>query len=167
MSQLPDELAQGPEAAWEACLAIIRDNIPRQSYRTWFGPLKAVSLEAEDGIARLTVQLPSQFYYEWLEQHYYALLRKTVAKVLGPTARLYYKVVIERDDAATGHAGTSVNLPARPEGAGSEPLRPPASTVGPPPGDEGLRRPAAPVAPDVPTGPVRTPGLFDLSLIHI
>ncbi len=116
-----DETETSPEKVWEACLAIIRDNIPRQSYRTWFGPLRAVSLEAEDGMVKLTVQLPSQFYYEWLEEHYYALLRKTVAKILGPNGRLFYKVVIERDDGESGHGGASVNLPARPDSSRDRP----------------------------------------------
>ena len=116
-----DETETSPDKVWEACLAIIRDNIPRQSYRTWFGPLRAVSLEAEDGMVKLTVQLPSQFYYEWLEEHYYALLRKTVAKILGPNGRLFYKVVIERDDTESGYRGASVNLPARPDGSRDRP----------------------------------------------
>ena len=43
----------------------------------------------EDGALKLTVQLPSRFYYEWLEEHYFALLRKTITKVLGPGGRLF------------------------------------------------------------------------------
>ncbi|MEM0963452.1 MAG: chromosomal replication initiator protein DnaA, partial [Bacteroidota bacterium] len=100
---------------WEECLGIIRDNISRQSFRTWFEPLRAVGLEEEDGALRLTVQLPSRFYYEWLEEHYFALLRKTITKVLGPGGRLYYDIVIERDEPATGGGkrGSSMELPAR------------------------------------------------------
>ena len=76
-----------PEAVWNECLDFIRDNISRQSFRTWFEPLRAVSLDEEEGVIKLTVQLPSRFYYEWLEEHYFALLRKTITKVLGPGAR--------------------------------------------------------------------------------
>ncbi len=159
-----DETESSPEKVWEACLAIIRDNIPRQSYRTWFGPLRAVSLETEDGMRKLTVQLPSQFYYEWLEEHYYALLRKTVAKILGPNGRLYYKVVIERDDAETGHTGTSVNLPARPDAAERGPDPAPGPVVGQPrlPGAAG--QPPGPHGQQAPGGAgyfgPSTPGLF-------
>ena len=100
---------------WAECLGIIRDNISRQSFRTWFEPLRAVGLETEDGALRLTVQLPSRFYYEWLEEHYFALLRKTITKVLGPNGRLYYDIVIERDEPAAGggRPGASMELPAR------------------------------------------------------
>ena len=97
---------------WAECLAFIRDNISRQSYRTWFEPLRAVGLDEEDGMIRLTIQLPSRFYYEWLEEHYFALLRKTISKVLGERGRLFYDIVIERDEPTTGR-GASMELPAR------------------------------------------------------
>ncbi len=103
---------------WDECLGIIRDNISRQSFRTWFEPLRAVGLDEEEGALKLTVQLPSRFYYEWLEEHYFALLRKTITKVLGPGGRLYYDIVIERDSspgepAGGGRRGASMELPAR------------------------------------------------------
>ena len=104
-----------PDEVWDECLAIIRDNISRQSYRTWFDPLRAVALEEEDGVPKLTVQLPSRFYYEWLEEHYFALLRKTITKVLGPTGRLFYDIVIEREDTEAERPGASMQLPARPD----------------------------------------------------
>ena len=100
-----------PDAVWNACLEVIRDNIPRQSFATWFGPIKAVSLEASGELRKLTIQLPSRFYYEWLEEHYHALLRKTLVKVLGPGGRLFYKIVVEQDDAQTGHPGAMTTLP--------------------------------------------------------
>jgi len=102
-----------PEKAWNECLEIIRDNVSRQSFRTWFEPLRAVRLEQENSLTKLTVQLPSRFYYEWLEEHYFSLLRKTVTKVLGSGGRLFYDIVIERDDSERGVDGTSMHLPAR------------------------------------------------------
>ncbi|RMF63414.1 MAG: chromosomal replication initiator protein DnaA [Bacteroidetes bacterium] len=117
-------MEQSPESVWNACLEIIRDNISRQSFKTWFEPLKAIRLEEEGGVRKLTVQLPSQFYYEWLEEQYFPLLRKTITKVLGPQGRLYYDVVIERDDAERGYEGATVQLPSR--SPANEPAPPPA-----------------------------------------
>lgn len=101
------------EAVWHECLHIIRDNISRQSFKTWFEPLKAVELNQEQELLKLTIQLPSRFYYEWLEEHYFGLLRKTITKVLGANGRLFYNIVIEKDDAESGYEGTSMQLPAR------------------------------------------------------
>ncbi|MDT7855414.1 chromosomal replication initiator protein DnaA [Rubrivirga sp. S365] len=120
------------DEVWTECLGIIRDNISRQSFRTWFEPLRAVGLVEEGGEVKLTVQLPSRFYYEWLEEHYFGLLRKTITKVLGPGGRLYYDIVIERDEpAGAGHGrGSSMELPAR------QPANvPPPASERPPPAD--------------------------------
>lgn len=78
---------------WEKCLNIIEDNIPPQSYNTWFIPIKPISLENDV----LTIQVPSQFFYEWLEEHYIGLLRKTIRMVIGQTATLEYSVIIDNN----------------------------------------------------------------------
>jgi chromosomal replication initiator protein len=43
----------------------------------------------------LTIQVPSQFFYEWLEEHYITLLKKTIRKELGSEGRLEYSIVME------------------------------------------------------------------------
>ena len=106
-------MTRTPDQVWKECLEIIRDNVSRQSYRTWFSPLKPLRLEEGEELSKLTIQLPSRFYFEWLEEHYFGLLRKTVTKVLGPQGRLFYDVVIENEDQDTGFDGTVMQLPAR------------------------------------------------------
>ena len=104
---------QSADRVWSDCLDVIRDNVSQQSFNTWFEPLEAQSLEQEDDLKKLTIQLPSRFYYEWLEEHYFSLLRKTVTKVLGPDGRLFYDIVIEQDDPDDPEQGASMQLPAR------------------------------------------------------
>jgi chromosomal replication initiator protein len=76
---------------WERCLKVIKDNIPFQSYKTWFEPIVPVSIENDV----LTIQVPSQFFYEWLEEHYIGLLKKTIKKELGSNGRLEYSVIMD------------------------------------------------------------------------
>jgi chromosomal replication initiator protein len=76
---------------WDQCLSVIQDNISPQAYKTWFQPVKSIKLE--DSV--LTIQVPSQFFYEWLEEHYVQLLRKTIRKELGANARLEYSIIME------------------------------------------------------------------------
>jgi chromosomal replication initiator protein len=104
---------QSANDAWKECLEIVRDNVTRQAFKTWFEPLEAQSLDEDDDLRKLTVQLPSRFYYEWLEEHYFSLLRKTITKVLGPNGRLFYDVVIEQEDPKDPDQGASMELPAR------------------------------------------------------
>ncbi len=133
-------MEQSPEAVWNNCLDIIRDNITRQSFKTWFEPLKAIGLESEGDQVKLTVQLPSRFYFEWLEEHYYGLLRKTITKVLGAQGRLYYNIVIERDDAETGYRGSTMSLPAK-QGGGDPPAAPRPSFGEAPPTEQSAPSP--------------------------
>lgn len=76
---------------WDECLKMIRDNTQTQSFKTWFEPIKPIAYENDV----LTIQVPSQFVYEYLETHYISLLRLTINKVLGPTGRLEYSIVMD------------------------------------------------------------------------
>ena len=79
--------------AWEACLKVIKDNISLQAYKVWFEPI--IPLKLENSI--LTIQVPSHFFYEWLEQHYIGLLSKVIKKEIGPEGSLEYSIVMEFD----------------------------------------------------------------------
>ena len=82
---------------WENCLQIIKDNVSLQSYKTWFEPITPIKLK--DKV--LTIQVPSQFFYEWLEEHYVNILKKTIKKELGPEGRLEYSIVMENNQSNT------------------------------------------------------------------
>ena len=79
------------EKTWERCLEVIQDNVSQQSFKTWFEPIRALKLAD----AVLTIQVPSQFFYEWLEEHYIGLLKKTIKKELGTDGRLEYSIIME------------------------------------------------------------------------
>ena len=51
------------ETVWQQCLALIKEHVNPQSYKTWFEPIKAVRLEGN----ALTILVPNEFFYEWLE----------------------------------------------------------------------------------------------------
>ncbi len=76
---------------WDRCLKVIKDNLPYQSYKTWFEPIVPLKLEG----SIITIQVPSQFFYEWLEEHYISLLKKTIKKELGTQGRLEYSVIMD------------------------------------------------------------------------
>jgi chromosomal replication initiator protein len=107
------------ESVWNSCLQIIKDNVSTQSFKTWFEPIRPLKLEGNV----LTIEVPSQFFYEWLEEHYINLLRKTVRHNLGPDGRLEYSVVMEN-----GYNSTkpySVKIPTKNNGD----LKNPAMTL--------------------------------------
>ena len=76
---------------WENCLLFIKDNIKPQAYKTWFEPIKPIKILGDV----LTIQVPSKFFFEWLEEHYIKLLRVALVKELGENAKLVYDVRME------------------------------------------------------------------------
>jgi chromosomal replication initiator protein len=81
---------------WSDCLEVIRQEVDDQNFNTWFKPI--VPLKSEGDV--LTIQVPSQFFYEWLEEHYVPVLRKAIHSVLGPSGRLEYSVVVDSGNRA-------------------------------------------------------------------
>ena len=81
------------DSVWNECLLFIKDNIKPQAYKTWFEPIKPVKISGE----ALTIQVPSKFFYEWLEEHYIKLLRVALVKQLGTDAKLIYDVKMENN----------------------------------------------------------------------
>lgn len=79
------------DAIWNSCLKVIKDNLPLQAYKTWFEPIVPVRIEE----SVLTIQVPSHFFYEWLEEHYITLLKKVIKKELGAEGQLEYSIVME------------------------------------------------------------------------
>ncbi|MDR2908207.1 MAG: chromosomal replication initiator protein DnaA [Bacteroidales bacterium] len=77
---------------WKKCLDIIRDNLQDpKSFKTWFEPIKPMNLEKQV----LTIQVPSRFFFEWLEEHYIDLLKKVIKRELGTSGRLQYSIVMD------------------------------------------------------------------------
>ncbi len=93
------------EQKWEACLKVIKDNIPLQAFKTWFSPIVPMKLEGDI----LTIQVPSHFFYEWLEEHYIGLLKKVIKKELGVNGRLEYSIIMEKN--SPNSTPYTVNLP--------------------------------------------------------
>jgi len=94
-------MTQNHITVWNNCLEVIHDNIDHIAFKNWFGPIKAVQLKNNV----LTIQVPSQFFYEWIEEHYIHLLRKTIKKELGKDGKLEYSIIMSNNDK---HA---INLP--------------------------------------------------------
>ncbi|MBK8808934.1 MAG: chromosomal replication initiator protein DnaA [Bacteroidales bacterium] len=96
-------------AIWDKCLEIIQDNLNSNlSFKTWFQPIKPLKLEKDI----LTIQVPSPFYYEYLEENFLDLISKTLRNVLGKNAKLEYSVIM--DNAAENNSiSKAVNYPGK------------------------------------------------------
>ena len=79
------------DKVWNECLDVIKDIVEWQHFKTWFEPIKPVEIKGNV----LVIQVPSQFFYEYLEEHYVNLLAKTLRRVLGKEARLEYRIMVD------------------------------------------------------------------------
>jgi len=79
------------DSVWKNCLSFIKDNIQPQAYKTWFEPIVAIKLND----LSLSIQVPSKFFYEWLEEHYVKILKVALTKELGDHAKLVYIIKME------------------------------------------------------------------------
>lgn len=83
---------------WNNCLTIVKDIIRPQSFKTWFEPIRAVKITGEV----LTIEVPSNFFREYLEEHYIDLISKALKRELGKEAQLEYNVkVVSGEDVVT------------------------------------------------------------------
>ena len=89
------------QRVWNECLGFIRDNLTgkdgENAFNTWFKPIVPVKLEDNT----LIIQVPSQFFFEWLEQNYAPLLKEAIHLTLGPNAWLQYSIVMAKSIADT------------------------------------------------------------------
>ncbi len=82
---------------WNRCLRVIHDNVPETTFKTWFEPIVPLMYENK----ALTIGVPSQFFYEFLEEKFADLLRVALNKEIGEGTQLMYRVLIDKTNGKT------------------------------------------------------------------
>ena len=90
------------DTKWNKCLEIIRDNVSETTFNTWFADIKPLKYEGNT----LTIQVKSNFVYEFLEGNFVDLLRSTLFKVMGKGTQLMYSVLTDKDNNLTMEVST-------------------------------------------------------------
>ncbi len=78
-SQTPATVDLSAHQIWEACLGIIRSKISNLNYKTWFEPIVPIKIEQN----RLHLRVPSPFFFEWIEEHFYTLINESLGEASG------------------------------------------------------------------------------------
>ena len=94
------------DTKWNKCLEIIRDNVSETTFNTWFADIKPLKYEGNT----LTIQVKSNFVYEFLEGNFVDLLRSTLFKVMGNGTQLMYSVLTDKDNNLSMEVGTENNV---------------------------------------------------------
>ncbi len=96
MSALPEKISlqRDINAVWKDCLIIIKNNVSAIAFNTWFEPLKPLSVS--DNVIKISV--PSNFFVEWIDEHYNSLINKVLSQIFGQDGKLIYVISEEADD---------------------------------------------------------------------
>ena len=95
---------------WDNCLKIIQQIIEPQKFETWFRPIRPVSLEE----SVLTVEVPSDFFREYLDSAFLDVLKMTLRRVIGTDAKLVYMVRPVHNEPEMVYPASSGNAPVNP-----------------------------------------------------
>jgi chromosomal replication initiator protein len=93
MENLSTTVTNDPKLVWKECLRIIKDNVPFLSYNTWFLPIKPIQIENHS----FRIQVPNNFFIEWIDEHYNTLINKTLKQVFGEDIKLVYIISTEQE----------------------------------------------------------------------
>ncbi len=91
---LTTDTTKDAQTVWKDCLRIIKENVPQITYNTWFLPIKPVNFALDT----IEVQIPSKFFWEWVDEHYNTLLNNALREVIGENAKLTYSTYEEKDE---------------------------------------------------------------------
>ena len=80
-------------------MEMFHSNVSDQQFQTWFSPMRLKSYEAAE--KKLEVYIPSQFFYEYLEEHFRRLIHITIRRFFGDDVKLIYQVEVA-DDVTVG-----------------------------------------------------------------
>ena len=107
-------MVNDPKALWANCLSLIRSNVTAQQYQAWFEPI--VFEHYDEGNRTLLVQVPSRYFYEYLEQHYVPLLSTVLVRCFGGQVRLNYRITVDQGNHLTnveeGSEPVNIEAPA-------------------------------------------------------
>lgn len=80
---------------WQRCQKLFRSNVNEAQYQTWFSPMRFKSYDA--GKKELVVYTPSQFFFEYIEEHFRRLIHLAINRVYGEDVNLIYEVEVVKD----------------------------------------------------------------------
>lgn len=93
---------------WQNCLGIIEQIIEPEKFNIWFRPIKPLEFDG----TTLCVEVPSDFFREYLEGVYLDIIKKTLKRVIGSDARLIYSIRPVSKEAAMVTPAAEASTPA-------------------------------------------------------
>ena len=97
---------------WQRCMGIFRSNVSEQHFETWFSPMRFKSYDAAR--KELAVYIPSQFFFEYLEEHFRRLIHTTINHIFGEDVNLSYEVEVAGNVTVSQESDNNILPPVAP-----------------------------------------------------
>ena len=94
------------EFVWENILDAVRSSITEQTYATWFEPIRPVSITDFE----ITIEVPSKFYYDWIDSHYKNVILGAIKKETGNDVQLNFKIAGKNNGEQTNQKNQVKNI---------------------------------------------------------
>jgi len=95
-----------PIITWKDCLLKIKENVSMMTYNTWFLPIKPIGITD----TTLKVQIPSRFFWEWIDEHFNGLITRAITDVLGKEAKLTYVIAEDMSFVDDGNSVSEISV---------------------------------------------------------
>jgi len=76
---------------WDKTKSVLKDRLPAHAFETWFEPIKPLSING----AKLVLQVPNQFFSEWVDMHYRKHIVSTLEKLGAGPREIKYVISTE------------------------------------------------------------------------
>ena len=81
---------------WERCREFIKNNLEEQHYKTWFEPLSFYSYNSQTN--ELKVNAPSNFYSEFITEHFAKLTYRALFREFDNKVRLFFRTLTDSEN---------------------------------------------------------------------
>ena len=85
-------MTEQEQILWQNCMATFRNNVSEVQFQTWFSPMRVKSYDAVT--KELVIYIPSQFFFEYLEEHFRQLMYLVTRRFFDPDVSLAYEIEI-------------------------------------------------------------------------
>ena len=76
---------------WDKAKSVLKDRLPSHAFETWFEPIKPLNING----AKLVLQVPNQFFSEWVDMHYRKHIISTLEKLSAGPREIKYVISTE------------------------------------------------------------------------
>ncbi|MEO0226378.1 MAG: chromosomal replication initiator protein DnaA [candidate division WOR-3 bacterium] len=80
------KIDESPKLLWENILSHIKGNIPEESFTSWFSKSRGIELKDD----YLLVELPNNFFIDWIEHHYSTIVAEAVKQSTPTNIRIAF-----------------------------------------------------------------------------